>query len=112
VAATPAVFQGLQLSARAPARVCACNPITQELPMSKRADRYRTPRHACDCGRPALYFSRARGRLRAREDHTLCRKCFRSLSMSVRRVAPRSAVLVRLASALPTFKPVSPTPES
>jgi hypothetical protein len=78
--------------------------------MSMTAERYRTPRHACDCGRPAQYFSRARGRLRAREDHTLCRKCFRSLSMSVRVVSPRRAVLVRLANALQPVKPATPAP--
>ncbi len=41
-------------------------------------------RRACDCGRPALYWSRARRRFRWMPDHPLCRPCWRSLDTRAR----------------------------
>ena len=41
-------------------------------------------RRLCDCGRPALYWSRARRRFRWMPDHPLCRPCWRSLRTAAR----------------------------
>ena len=41
-------------------------------------------RRLCDCGRPALYWSRARRRFRWMPDHPLCRACWRSLRTAAR----------------------------
>jgi hypothetical protein len=46
--------------------------------MSLNARRYHCRRHLCACGRPALFFSLAKRRVRARPDHSLCGRCWRS----------------------------------
>jgi len=48
--------------------------------MSLNAHRFQKHQsHQCQCGRPALFFSLARGRFRFRPDHPLCLRCYRSL---------------------------------
>lgn len=52
--------------------------------MSLNALRFQARPRSCPCGRPALYFSHLRRRHRARKDHPLCTRCFRSLLAGVR----------------------------
>jgi hypothetical protein len=52
--------------------------------MSLNAQRFQARSHPCTCGRPAVYFSHLRRRPRARKDHPLCTRCFRSLLAGVR----------------------------
>ena len=47
--------------------------------MSKRAHRHHCKNEKyCDCGKPALYYSRTRRAVRRQRDHSLCFRCFRS----------------------------------
>jgi hypothetical protein len=52
--------------------------------MSLTARRYTQPRHTCPCGRRALFTTGKNRRCRARADHAMCSRCYRSLVASTR----------------------------
>lgn len=58
--------------------------------MSLNARRFQSPRRTCGCGNPAAYFSRARRSRRARADHPLCTRCWRSEADAARPARPRT----------------------
>ncbi|MBM4380531.1 MAG: hypothetical protein FJ086_14745 [Deltaproteobacteria bacterium] len=58
--------------------------------MSLNARRFQSARRTCCCGHPAVYFSQARRKNRARADHPLCARCWRSEADAGRPARPRT----------------------
>lgn len=57
--------------------------------MSLTARRFQRRRHTCPCGRHALFTTKKNRHVRARVDHELCMRCWRSLAASARSMTKR-----------------------
>lgn len=57
--------------------------------MSLTARRFHQRRHTCSCGRHALFTTKKNRHVRARNDHELCMRCYRSLAASARNHSKR-----------------------
>lgn len=65
-------------------------PTEEDAPVSLNARRFQSSRRNCCCGNPAVYFSHARRKHRARADHPLCSRCWRSEKDAARQARPRT----------------------